>query len=218
MAFDLSQESSQTAYGPVPAGSEVMLQLELMEPNQAIPEHKFVRAASTGLLQIYAKFTVQHGSYSGVSFRQNINLPAHVQRIQLTAGQTKACNIGGAQLKAICEAAKKPTKMRDIMDINGLKFPARVKLNKKPVEKNGNVYWNNELDMVITPDKPHYDEIVRGGEIITDGPVAGGMPENNGGFGNQNIGTTFADPFNGPTDEGGFDYPEPRTDRDQVPF
>lgn len=217
MAFDLSQESSQTTYGPVPAGSEVMLELELLEPSKAIAEHKFVRAASTGLLQIYCKFTVIHGLYSGYSFRQNINLPAHMQRIQLTQGQTKACNIGGAQLKAMVEASRKSTKMRDVLDMNGCRFPARVRINKNPSEYQGKTYWNNELDRILTPKDSHFEEIVRGGEFITDGPVAGDTPSqsssyDNGysGFGD---GPTTPDPFGGP------DYfPEERKDRDQVPF
>ncbi|MFR9040985.1 MAG: hypothetical protein ACLVIW_14770, partial [Bilophila wadsworthia] len=85
-----------------------------------------------------------------------------------------ACNIGGATLKAMCVAAKKPLKMQDVTSLTGLRFPVRVKINPRPTCKDdGREYWNNEMACVITPDKEAYATVTHGGEIITDGPVTG---------------------------------------------
>ena len=134
--LDLTNECEQREFarGPVPEGSIVMVEIEILKPNQERQAHDnpFISVASSGLRQIYCQFTVSHGQYQGVSFRQNITLPFGEQDIPLNDGQRTACNIGGATLKAMCVAAKKPLKMQDVTSLTGLRFPVRVKINPRP--------------------------------------------------------------------------------------
>lgn len=176
--FDFSDASEQREFGngPVPAGSIVMVEMEVLQPNEdrRARENPYISVAQSGLRQIYCQFTVTKGGYSGVNFRQNITLPLGAQAVSLSPNQEKACNIGNSTLKAICLAAKKNTKVKDVTSLTGLVFPVRVKINDRPAEKDGRVYWNNEISLVITPDKEAYAEVSRHGEIIlADGPVTG---------------------------------------------
>lgn len=177
--LDFSNEEDQresNGNGPVPAGSMVIVQMDVLQPREdrQARDNPYISVAQSGLRQIYCQFTVAKGSYKGVSFRQNITLPLGGQTMSLSANQEKACNIGGATLKAICLSAKKPTKIKDVTSLTGLVFPVRVKINDRPTEKDGRVYWNNEIANVLTPDKEAYGEVMRDGEIIhADGPVTG---------------------------------------------
>ena len=174
--FSNAPDQREFGNGPVPAGSIVIVQMEVLQPHESkqAQDNPYISVAQSGLRQIYCQFSVTKGSYSGVSFRQNITLPLGGQNMRLTANQEKACNIGSATLKAICLAAKKQPKINDVTSLTGLSFPVRVKINDRPTEKDGRVYWNNEISLVITPDKEAYAEVMREGEIIhADGPVTG---------------------------------------------
>ena len=74
--LDLTNECEQREFarGPVPEGSIVMVEIEILKPNQERQAHDnpFISVASSGLRQIYCQFTVSHGQYQGVSFRQNM--------------------------------------------------------------------------------------------------------------------------------------------------
>ena len=174
--LDLTKEDDQREFvtGPVPAGSVVMLKIEVLQPQQErqAPDNPNISVAQSGLRQIYCQFEVVHGSFQCMTFRQNITLPTGAQTINLSTNQTKACNIGGATIKAICQAAKKPLQLKDVTSLTGLKFPARVKLKQEPTVKDGRTYWNNELAAIITPDKEVYAQICGGGEVIADGPTS----------------------------------------------
>ena len=77
--LDLTNEQEQRDFvpGPVPGGSIVMVRVEVLEPAQdrQHPQNRFVSRAQSGLLQIYCQFTVSHGTYQGVRWRQNITIP-----------------------------------------------------------------------------------------------------------------------------------------------
>ncbi len=187
--IDLTDETEQqefTTNGPVPEGSIVMLEMKVLEANNKAHDNIFISVASTGLRQIYCEFTVCYGSYSGVHFRDFITLPLSQQQITLTSGQERGCLIGGATLKAICQAARKPTKLNDWSSLTGLRFPARVKINPRPsMSKDGTrEYWNNSLSTIITPDKEQYAMLINGGEIINEnGAVTGSStPSHNNGY------------------------------------
>lgn len=177
--LDLSNEQEQRDFvpGPVPGGSIVMVRMEVLEPaeERQHPQNRFVSRAPSGLLQIYCQFTVIHGTYQGVRWRQNITLPQGSQSIRLAEKQITACNIGGAMLKAMCLAARRNPRLRDVTELTGLCFPVRVKINQRPVEKDdGRVFWNNEISIIITPEKEAYASVCNGGEIIMkNGPVTG---------------------------------------------
>lgn len=192
MPLDFSNEDDQREFvsGPVPGGSIVIIQLTVLEPqvdNQA-RDNRFIFQSQKGLRQLYCQFVVVKGTYQGVQFRQNITLPVNQQTERLSDNQIKACNIGGAQLKAICLAAKKSLKMQDVTDLSGMIFPARVKINPRPTQKNdGRVFWNNELALIITPDKEAYTQVMREGEIIMkNGPVTGSTAGTNTAGSNDN--------------------------------
>jgi hypothetical protein len=178
--LDFSNEDEQREFnnnGPVPAGSIVMVEMEVLQPaeERRARDNPFISVAQSGLRQIYCKFTVANGTYSGVNFRQNITLPLGAQTVLLSSGQEKACRIGGATLKAICLAARKPPQAQDVTSLTGLRFPVRVKINQRPSKGNGDrIYWNNEIGIVITPEKEAYATVYNGGEIIVaDGPTTG---------------------------------------------
>lgn len=181
MIFDFSHEEEQqaTPQGPVPAGSIVIVQLNLVQPAEAYaaPEDFMISRTRNGMRQIYCQFLVREGSYSGSQWRESITLPRGMQKEQLTAGQEKSAQIGGAILKAILQAAGKPLRISNVYDFNGLTFPVQVKINDRPAEKDGRVYWNNAIYKVITPDMQEYDEIKTKREIINrDGAVEGKAP------------------------------------------
>lgn len=179
MPFDLSNEEEQREFvpGPVPGGSVVMVEMEVLTPSaeRQAPDDTYVSQAQTGLRQLYCQFVVAHGSYAGVRFRQNITLPVGQQKIRLTQQQERSCHIGGAMLKAICLAARKPTRLNAWQNLTGLKFPAKLKINQRPTQKeDGRTYWNNEIAFVLTPEKELYGLVAGGGEhIIENGPVSG---------------------------------------------
>lgn len=193
--FDLSGEGEQQEmqFGPVPGGSVVVVELEILK-HQEEPD-PYIFTAQSGLRQLSCRCHVINGTYKGVMWRQNITLPAVSQNIALTQGQQRACNIGGAQLKAICIASNRPLRMAHPREISGARFPVKVRINRRPYEKDGKVYWNNEIAVVITPDMQEYVAIRRSGEIIVpDGPVVGDgyNPVHTAQSQTQ---TDFADPF-----------------------
>lgn len=199
--LDLSKEEEQKdrAYGPVPSGSEVFITLEIQEPKGsfAAPEHHMISQARSGLRQIYCKITVERGQYAGAFWYQNITLPMSMQKVSLSGSQEMACKIGGAMLKAILEARKMPMSIKDISAFNGLTFPVQVRINPRPREKDGRVYWSNEIVKVITPKMSDYEKIIRDGEIINpDGAVnnPNWLPESSAGYGASSYGTK--DDFN----------------------
>lgn len=178
MSLDFSNEEDQREFkqGPVPGGSIVVLRMSILEPAEQAqaPDNRHIYVSKNGLRQIYCQFVVDRGTFEGVQFRQNITLPLGQQKNNLTDGQRKACIIGGAQLKAICLASGHSLKLRDITDMEGWKFSARLGINDRPSEKNGRTYWNNTISRIITPDDKPYEQVRREGEIIVEnGPVTG---------------------------------------------
>ena len=152
--FSNAPDQREFGNGPVPAGSIVIVQMEVLQPHESkrAADNPYISVAQSGLRQIYCQFSVTKGSYSGVSFRQNITLPLGGQNMRLSANQEKACNIGNATLKAICLAAKKPPKINDVTSLTGLSFPVRVKINDRPTEKDGRVYMRRAIKMLCDCD------------------------------------------------------------------
>lgn len=185
--FDFNNQDPQKelANGPIPAGSKVLLRMLIQKPKNESKPGSFVAQYKSGLLALWVKFEVVCGSYEGVSWYESMMLPVEWQRAVLSDGQHKACKISGSKLRAIIEAArginpkdKSPTansarQLATILDFDKMTFPARVGIEKEGREHKGRLYWNNVLSMVITPDKTEYQEIVNGGEFITDGPTHG---------------------------------------------
>lgn len=185
--IDLSQEQEQkSAYGPVPSGSRVLVRITIEKPKYASQDDELVAMAKTGLLQLFCRLEVAAGSYEGVAWYENITLPSRAQNIRLTEGQQKACGSGGRTLRAIVEAVravdpKDKSQQADSKrilnswsDLDGMEFPARLGISKEPYEgKDGRLYWSNTLGRILPCTDKEYQEIMNGGEFITDGPVEG---------------------------------------------
>lgn len=183
--FNNEQEQRQRNYGPVPAGSMVLCKIRIEKPNRPAGDDPYISMAKSGLRGLWVKVEVVSGEYAEVFWYENMWLPAAHQKCTLDEGQTKACNMWGARMRAILEASNgfmpkddspKAKRARDIsswFDFNERVFPVRVGIAKEPYVKGDKVYWNNAIAAIITPDKKEYRQIMDGGEIITDGPVTG---------------------------------------------
>lgn len=217
--FNNEQEQQTQNYGPVPAGSKVLVRLHVTTPKfpaKGDNRDGIVAASKDGALYLNVKIEVVAGTYEGVSWFENLWLPVPHQREALSSGMVKACNIAGAKMRAMLEAAKgimpkddsdKAKRLRSTggwLDFDGLEFPIVAAIDNRPYEKNGNTYWNNRISKVITPDMPEYSDVKAGGEFISDGPTAGDA-QRRGGSGPQN-----GDP--------GYDLPPTSAYDDSVPF
>lgn len=200
--IDLSQEEEQKiAYGPVPGGSRVLVRLTIEKPQYSSPDDELVALAKSNLLYLFCRLEVVAGSYEGVYWLENIMLPSRAQNIRLTEGQQKACGSGGRILRAIVESvnridpkdkspqAERKRVLRSWSDLDGLEFPARLGISKKSYEgKDGRLYWSNTLSRILPCTDKEYQEIMNGGEVITDGPVVGDQqpqrqaPRQTGGY------------------------------------
>lgn len=212
------QEQRERNYGPVPAGSKVLVRLELQKPKYASRDHEMVAMTKSGLLQLQCKVEVCAGSYEGCWWYENITLPSRNQTIRLDGNLQTACRIGGSMLRAIIESVRhidpkttdqKAARARQVnswMDFDGLEFPARLAIDKRSYEgKDGKTYWNNRLGSVIPCTAKEYADIMSGGEFITDGPTTGDTAANTGRSNNAPHGSLPYD-----------DSPPP--DDDLVPF
>lgn len=192
--FNQAEPQKERAYGPVPSGSRVLLELEIMRPKNESQQMPFVAVSSKKLYMLWVELRVISGTYEGVKWRENWMLPEGQQRVQLTPGQKTACRISFSRMRAIIEAARRVSpkdespqanNRRNInswLDLNGMKFPARVGIADEGRTYNGKVYWDNIITSVVTPDKEEYATLMQGGEVINpDGAVTGkNAPASNG--------------------------------------
>lgn len=187
------QEQRERNYGPVPAGSKVLVRLELQKPKYASRDDEMVAMAKSGLLQLQCKIEVCAGSYEGCWWYENITLPSRSQTIRLDGNLQTACRIGGSMLRAIIESVRridpktsdqKAVRARQVnswMDFDGLEFPAVLGIDKRSYEgRDGKEYWNNRLGRVIPCTANEYQDIMAGGEIIINGPTTGDSSGNAG--------------------------------------
>ena len=88
--LDLNMESEQKNrnYGPVPAGSKVMVRISIETPKYGLQDTPCVAQAKSGLLGLWCKFTVAGGLYDGVEWYDTLWLPTGYQNIRLNEGQT----------------------------------------------------------------------------------------------------------------------------------
>lgn len=231
--FNHEEEQKVRNFGPVPAGSRVMIRLTLEAPRYPSADDASLSETKSGLLQLPCKLTVANGEYEGVSWLDFVTIPEGQQRVRLTDGQLTSARIGGAFFRAVVEAhrgidpkamdarASKGRQIRAWTDLDGMEFPARLGLQKEPYEsKDGKLYWNNRIARVLACTDKEYIAIKRGEEFITDGPVTGGdnapAPTRGGSMASSGSHTKHAqqasaydDPF--------ADVPHP-VDHDGVPF
>lgn len=215
--FDAEQDQKEFNPGPVPAGSIVVVKMEVLKPHESRQKtaNPYVSVAQSGLRQLYCQFDVVKGTYEGVSWRQNITLPMSEQPAGLTSGQETACRIGGSQFKAILKAANKRS-VNDWPDFTDLKFPVKVKINNRPSEsRDGRTFWKNEIQLIITPEMEQYATVRNTGEIINaNGAVTGSGQTQTGS--NEQQGD-WADRIYGPDDNANMEHAA-QQEFDDVPF
>lgn len=188
MAIDFNQAEPQKerVHGPVPAGSRVLVELEIMRPKNESQQMPFVAVSSKKLYMLWVELRVVAGTYEGVKWRENWLLPEGYQRVALTDGQKTGCRISFSRMRAIIEAARhiKPSdnstqansrrSLNSFLDLNKMRFPVRVGIEDEGREYNGRIYYDNVLAAVVTPDKEEYDALMRDGEFINpDGATVG---------------------------------------------
>ena len=114
--------------------------------------------------------------------------------------------------KASDQKATRARQINSWLDFDGLEFPVRLGIDKRPYEgKDGKTYWNNRLGNVIPCTAKEYADIMAGGEIITDGPVSGEESYKNGrqpSYGQNGVQVRESLPYDG----------TPPPDDDLVPF
>lgn len=178
MAIDLgtAEKQKETAAGPIPKGSMVKVKLEIRKPKTADPQDPAVTVFKSGLKGLDCEFTVVSGQFEGVRIWENLFLPPTMQTIQLTKGQEGACRGGFAKCRAIIEAARQinpedPAGNRNInswFDLHGLEIPVKIGIDKP---KPGDLYINNNIAKVLTVADAEFQNVMGGGEVITDTPI-----------------------------------------------
>lgn len=171
MNLNEEQDLKEGGRGPAPEGSCVMVSVTAKESNYCAPENKLISVAQTGLRSVNCEFVISHGSYKGVKFFGNINLPVSQQQIQLNDGQITACNIGGSQLKAIAAFAGINLTQFELHMLNGLVVPIRVGLEQN-TNSQGRTFLNNTLKHIFAKDSATCAEMKENGfELISKTPL-----------------------------------------------
>lgn len=171
------QKEPVSAFGPVPEGSVVFVRIELQTPReeQADPSDPLVQVTSGGMRQLPIRCFVTQGTYAGVRFWNNLALPVAFQPKTITPGQKMAADIAERMMKAMLQASgRKNMSIASWKDFDGLEVPVRVKIGDRPRQgnKEGHLFWNNEIAKVIIPRDPEWTTMENIGEIIKeDGPV-----------------------------------------------
>lgn len=190
MSIDLGEfeQQKERNYGPVPSGSYVLLKMNIVDAGKnAHPKESRVFVSSrTGLHMLSCEFTVASGTYEGVKWRELWMLPVgrQPQNVTMTKGQNTACMISASKMRAVVEAARgvdpsatdsnsrMKRQLNSLMDMDGMTFPARLKVDDGR-EYEGKTYYNNVVDLIITPDRQQYALVMNGGEDINPNGFTG---------------------------------------------
>lgn len=178
-----AEEQKEFTKGPIPSGSMVKLKMTIREPStekkSSVDPMLTKPASNNGNDYLNCEFEVVTGTFENLKIWQNLVL----------AGSDKASKISMATLRAIVEAARNvspedaspaATQARNLnsfADLNNMEFPAVVGIEQP---KKGDLYINNNIKKIITPNMPEYQELMSGGEKITNTPI----PEIPGGISN----------------------------------
>lgn len=195
---DAKDQASRPS-GPIPNGSCVLVKLTIKDPKYPYSEMEMVAQAQSGILYLDAEYEVLSGTYQGAPIWENLFLPVELQTLTMSNGQKTACDIAASKIKAIMNAAHKldpkdesPEAQRkrvvksSWLELNGLIFPIIVGINKQQTtDSKGRKYWNNNVYRIVTPDHADYQDLMGGGEIITDGPKTGDGESDNTSYNGQ---------------------------------
>lgn len=167
-------EVQSTGKGPVPPDSCVILQMELRTPKSGKQgSHPLLCESDKGNEYLDVEFKVARGSYEGKTIWQNFTV----------TGSEQASKISMRILRAIVESARQINPndqspqaaqgrtLSDWSDFQGMQFMAKVDAKAEKAYNSDNVYVNNHIKKIITPDMEEYAVIAQHGEIITDNPL-----------------------------------------------
>lgn len=183
MSIDLNtaeEQSEGSGRKALPPDSVVLVQMIIRQPKAGHEGSSSIltRSKSSSMEYLDCEFVIAHGSAKGGKFYNNMMVSG-----ASTQGQKTAIDISMRTLRAMVEASRgidpkdmspAATQGRILQaweELNGLYFPAMLDCEVSDPDKNGKRWVNNKLKRVITPDKPEYDVICDGGEIITDNPL-----------------------------------------------
>ena len=174
------EQGEGSGRGALPPDSIVMVQMNLRYP-EAGKEGSMqgLTRARSGLEYLNCEFVVAAGSFQGAKFWNNLNVAGAT-----TTGQKTAIDISMRTIRAMVEASRninpkdaspQATQGRVLQswdELNGIYFPVMVGCEvSEPRAKDGKRFVNNTLKRVITPDRPEYEQVWNGGEIITANPL-----------------------------------------------
>ncbi len=158
--------------GPIPAKSIVKVRVTVRKPGptKASDIDPILTISEKGNHYLDCEFEVISGTYEGVKI-----WPKYV-----VSGSEKATIISMAFLRAALESARGidpkdssqgATQARQLngwLDFSGLELPVVVGVEKP---KAGAQYITNSIMRALTPDKPEYQQVMSGGEVISDTPI-----------------------------------------------
>jgi hypothetical protein len=180
--YDFNQEEQQRGGDDaIPSFSMVLVKLSFRAPKEAMrTRYPLVACTGSGILAFDAEYEVVSGTYMGNRIFEYIFLPNVFQVLpRLSEGQEHMCKAYGRKLRAMIEAVNNITpedtsgraqhlRKVPLDKIHGSIFP--VKVGIKP-PRAGDVYINNSVRRIVTPDRKEYAQLMAGGEIITDRPL-----------------------------------------------
>ena len=179
--LNTAEEQGEGSFrGALPPDSIVMAQITLRYPDPgregSMPE---LTRARSGMEYLSCEFVVASGSFKGAKFWNNLNVSGAT-----TAGQKTAVDISMRTIRAMVEASRginpkdaspqaaQGRVLQSWEELNGIYFPIMVGCEvTDPRPKDGKRFVNNNLKRVITPDRPEYEQVWNGGEIITSNPL-----------------------------------------------
>lgn len=168
--FSQEQDQSEGVGVQIPDGSTVKVRMKLGDAGQYAEGHPSISKTRNGLLQLVVDLELVNCDGRDMRF-ERITLPRSLQtNPSLTQGQITACNIGGAQLKAILLACgNQAAQLQAWEQLNGLEFP--VVVSGEWEESKGSHYWNNHFKKVVTQKDESYQTVMSGTDVLSDTPI-----------------------------------------------
>jgi len=172
MTMDFNDAAPQQEFSgePIPGGTKVRLRMNIRPDQQSGSIVK--QAKSSAWQYLDCELEVIGGqSFVGRKIFENLGVAGDMSN----EGHKKGIDIARSKIRAILNAARgvsgddqSPQAMtarqiNDFSELSGLEFPAVIGYRKP---RAGDEYVNNSLKSIIEPQKPEYQELMNGGEIV----------------------------------------------------
>jgi hypothetical protein len=183
--FDFNDAPEQRSDELIPAGTTAVLQIKV-RPGNAGEGGLLVRSKSGECEMLDLEFTVVDGPHRKRKLWANWVLSG------TTSGHETAAEISNGRLRAVLESARgvKPDdmsdaarkkRMADLVDFDGLRFIARIGIEKGKAKDNGtgeNYPDRNTIAQVVTPDKKDWHAVEQAPAAAKDSsnPEGGSAP------------------------------------------